>query len=321
MNDLPEWTPAVLRERLQAMLRCDELTLPLPGSGETARRHRALFEFGLSDLSLARLIEAHTDAVAILAEAGRSPVQGALYGVWASDGPGSQLQVRAEDGREGFRLAGSKQFCSGAGIVDRALVTAHDGPGIRLFDVSLDLPGVSIAGSDWATPAFAATCTARVDFDEVVVHTSVGEANWYLQRIGFWDGAIGPAACWAGGAAGLVDAATAYSSKDPHTRAHQGGLSALKWALLAYLDQAAAEIDTHVGTYEDAHRRALMVRHLIERACTEICDRFGRATGPRLLAFDALIARRHSELLLYIRQCHAERDLAALPASISDLSA
>jgi hypothetical protein len=51
------------------------------------------------------------------------------------------------------------------------------------------------------------------------------------------------------------------------------------------------------------------VRHLIERSCSEVLDRFGRATGPQLLAFDAAIAQRHCELGLYIRQCHAERDL------------
>jgi hypothetical protein len=56
-----------------------------------------------------------------------------------------------------------------------------------------------------------------------------------------------------------------------------------------------------------------MARHLIERMCTDVLDRFGRATGPHLLAFDARMAQRHAELYLYIRQCHGERDLAAIP--------
>jgi hypothetical protein len=41
-------------------------------------------------------------------------------------------------------------------------------------------------------------------------------------------------------------------------------------------------------------------------------DHFGRATGPALLAFDAALAQRYAELTLYIRQCHAERDLQSL---------
>ena len=32
-----------------------------------------------------------------------------------------------------------------------------------------------------------------------------------------------------------------------------------------------------------------------------------------MLAFDADVARRYAELTLYIRQCHAERDLAQIP--------
>jgi hypothetical protein len=60
--------------------------------------------------------------------------------------------------------------------------------------------------------------------------------------------------------------------------------------------------------------RGLKVRHLIERACTEVLDRFARATGPHLLAYDAQIVRQHQALALYIRQCHGERDLAEIPA-------
>jgi hypothetical protein len=52
---------------------------------------------------------------------------------------------------------------------------------------------------------------------------------------------------------------------------------------------------------------------IIERMCTDVLDRFGRATGPQPLAFDARVAQRYAELTLYIRQCHAERDLANIP--------
>jgi hypothetical protein len=77
---------------------------------------------------------------------------------------------------------------------------------------------------------------------------------------------------------------------------------------------AAREIDADPhDTTHDAQRRALMARHLIERMCTDILDRFGRATGPQLLAFDARVAQRHAELSLYIRQCRAERDLETIP--------
>ena len=63
---MSEWTPASLRRRLTTMLSTGELALPFPGAGETPARHRALYEVSRTDLSLARLVEAHTDAVAII---------------------------------------------------------------------------------------------------------------------------------------------------------------------------------------------------------------------------------------------------------------
>lgn len=57
--------------------------MPLPGSGQTPLRHARLMDLGRQNLPLARLAEAHFDAVAILAEAHRQPENGALYGVWA----------------------------------------------------------------------------------------------------------------------------------------------------------------------------------------------------------------------------------------------
>src|SRR5580698_6683148 len=87
-----------LRNALTVLLAAGELDLPPPGGGETFQRLRALHRFGEQDLSLARLAEAHTDAVAILVEAGRTPVPCALYGVWASDSPDSRVDAEIVEG-------------------------------------------------------------------------------------------------------------------------------------------------------------------------------------------------------------------------------
>jgi alkylation response protein AidB-like acyl-CoA dehydrogenase len=314
-----------LASRLAALQRTGTLTLPAPGDGFTAVRHAALLEFGRTDLSLARLVEAHADALAILAEAGRPVTSQLLYGVWASDGPGGRLEISRNPHDGGaLRLNGTKRYCSGAGIVSAALVTAHDeADQIVLLDVPLQLPGITLSASEWASPAFAETRTASLTFDHVKIPVgsivSKGEptapsANWYLTRPGFWHGALGPAACWAGGAIGLIDAVCTLNKRDPHFRANLGALEAAEWGLRAILNTAAAEIDADpLDTAGEARRRALMARHLIERLCTEVMDRFGRATGPQLLAFNPDIAQRYAELTLYIRQSHAEKDLAAIP--------
>jgi hypothetical protein len=64
--------------------------------------------------------------------------------------------------------------------------------------------------------------------------------------------------------------------------------------------------------------RALIVRHVVEQASTEIMRRFARSYGPFPLVFEEQMSRRYHELDIYLRQCHGERDLEALGrASIS----
>jgi hypothetical protein len=68
---------------------------------------------------------------------------------------------------------------------------------------------------------------------------------------------------------------------------------------------------------DEAHRRALTVRHLIEQSATEVLRRFARAYGPKPLAFDEGISLRYQELDIYLRQSHAERDLGDLGQGVS----
>jgi alkylation response protein AidB-like acyl-CoA dehydrogenase len=307
--------PALERRALESVAE-GVWVLPRPGGGDTSGRHRLLAAIGREDLSLARLAEAHTDALAILAEAGREPRAGALYGVWASDGPQSQVRASARV-PDGWLIEGIKQFCSGASCVAAALVTAHAPEGLLLFDIPLDAPGVQVEPARWASPGLADTETAPVRFTSMALGADglVGSPDWYLRRPGFWHGAIGPAACWAGGALSLVDAACRLDRKDPHARAHRGALESAAWNLSAILDRAGQEIDADPEDRQrGARRRALMVRHLIERTAAEVMDRFGRATGPHLLAGDPQVARQFAALAIYTRQCHAERDLAEIPA-------
>jgi hypothetical protein len=309
----------VLRQELETSLRSlitEEI--PLPGAGKTQQRHRRLAAVGREDLSLARLAEAHWDAVAILAEAGRKPEPNTVYGVWASEKRDQPLSLERQG--NAFQVSGTKMFCTGAGIVDRALVTVVI-PEPRLVDVDLraQADAVHFDDSDWNTSAFRETRTATVTFEKLVASREdlIGEPGWYLHRPGFWHGACGPAACWAGGAIALVDYANRQSRNDPHTLAHLGAMNGSAWALWSYLDAAGREIDASPNNQELALIRALTVRHLVEQACTDILRRLARAYGPYPLATNENIARRYHELDLYLRQSHAERDLEAVGRALS----
>ncbi len=262
----------------------------------------------MEDTSLAKLAEAHWDAVAILQEAGRASEPGKLYAVWASEIPGHPLVLR--DGR----LSGQKAFCSGFGLVDRALVTLGSDDG-RLLDVDVQ-PGstVSAGESHWQPEAFRATNTGAVIFQDspVAADAAVGGPGFYLNRSGFWHGACGPAACWAGAAAGLLRYTAQSRRSDPHTLAHLGAIHANIWATRALLDTAGHEIDANPADRNAAHRRALTLRHLIEQLVADTLRRFGRAYGPHPLTMDSDASRRCHETEIFLRQSHGERDLEIL---------
>jgi hypothetical protein len=164
---------------------------------------------------LARLAEGHTEAVAILAEADRSPVPGALYGMWAakSGGTGATLENGA--------LTGTVRFCPGLSVL------AH----LR-----------ERGEADEHQPAHVGA-----------MHTALGSAEAIL----------------AGAAGGEVD------------------------TLLAGTCRAAAE-----------------------RTAVEALERALKVTGPTPACRDRRFAQRVAGLPVYLRQHHAERDLAALGRAV-----
>lgn len=326
---------------LRGLLATGALDLPLPGGGGTARRWAALAAWGRRDLSLARLAEGHVDAVAILAEAGRVPTSGALYGVWASRSGGAR--VRLERRGDAAVLQGLVPFCSGARLLDRALVVADPpggGTGERLLlDVDVTATGARPVPDSWCTPAMAAADTLDVVFDDVPVGDAaeVGEAGWYVARPGFAVGGAGVAAVWWGGAAGILDRVVGHlrdashrtastggapggpaSARvaDPHRLAHVGELHALLTAAEALLDSTATAIDAAPAA--DHALAVATVRAAVERAAREMVDRAPRVVGPGPLSSDAALARALADLALYIRQHHGERDHAALGAQVLD---
>jgi hypothetical protein len=297
-------------DTVRELLASARLDLPHPGCGATADRHRALSGIARTmPVGVARLAEAHCDAMSILHEAGTAPVGGALYGVWASAGTASLSGDRAS-------LSGTSPFCSGLGIVDRALVSVSDATGRPLLiDIDLEMrSSITFDTSGWSTVALADTATGAVRFDDDPLDADriVGCPGWYLDRVGFWHGACGPAACWAGGTLGVIDVAHRLGASDPHRRAQLGALEAASWTLDALLAAAGNEIDASPDDRVAAPRRARSLRHAVERTCSDVLDRFSRAFGPRPFASDAALATRFADVHLYLRQHHGERELGAI---------
>lgn len=291
--------------------------LPMPGAGATLHRWRALAAVAEFDLSLAKLYEGHTDALAILDELRwAQPVEPGTWGVWAAEAP--QFKVRIEPaGLNMVRLSGTKSWCSGAATADHALLTAWDAAGKepQLIALFLRQHGVMVDSSAWKAVGMAGSASLEVRFDGATGYR-VGGVGAYLQRPGFWQGGAGIAACWWGGAMGIAQtfknslAAQPAGELSPFKLAALGKLGLALTETAAVLRESAAWIDAHPQA--DASGVALAARLSAEQCARHVLNEVGKAMGATPFCRDRQFAQAAADLPVFIRQSHAERDFLAL---------
>ena len=311
-------------------------TLTQPG--DTWAVLRGLATLGATDLTTARIVEPHVDALTILAEAG-SPDLGALdhqgldvgdaasWGVYAAGGPLATLRPTDD-----AHLSGTKPWCSLADHVSHALVTA----GPQLYAVSLRGPWARTDG-DWSPRGLTAVTSTTLHLADAPA-VPVGAPGFYLSRPGFWVGAVRVAAVWFGGAAavaGRLLAAAGQRPPDQVTLAAIGRCDRALYAALLSLRDAAAQCDAALPEGSTAapstapsaaaptsttaqgptpvpmHLVAARCRAVVADAVDTVLHTVGHTLGPGPLVEEEH-ARRVADLTLYVRQHHAERDLAAI---------
>ncbi len=287
-------------------------SIPKPGRGETAARWEFLAQLARVDLVLARAAEPHLDAHAILDEAGMTPAPG-HWAVWAAEGPGTRLTAAERAGS--WTLSGTKPWCSLAGEVDHALVTAWvDDSRRALFALDLSAPGIAIDSSSWTPLGLEPIVTGSVSCDEVGV-LPVGDAGWYLRRPGFAWGGIGVAAVWLGAATALAEQVIAtmeHRDADSLGWSQAGAVDAALWPVRQAMARAAEMIDARPEDTAPAPLLAARLRQATAAASETALVTAGHAFGPGPLTTDTELVHRVRDLQLYLRQHHAERDAAAL---------
>lgn len=304
--------------RLAAAFRADP-----EAAASTLQRFRWLAAVTGHDVVLGKLFEPHLDAESILDELLGAPAALALrrdlapegvWAVWAAQGPG---RLEASAGVAGaWRLSGRQSWCSGARRVRAALVTARDPLGEpRLFAVSMQQAGITRTEEGWSAVGMAGTDSVDVLFDAVPAQP-VGVPGAYVARAGFWHGAAGIAACWHGAAVAIAmplreRVMRAGASADSLLAMHLGAVDCALSASGQALRAAAAAIDAHcAGGPAYGQREALQLRGTVEAAAQLVIERCGRALGAAPLCRDAAHARRVADFGVFLRQSHADWDLA-----------
>ena len=267
----------------------------------TLMRWQILAYVASIDLTIAKWFESHLDALSILHELGYEQAAQGLWAVWAAEGhPLSYRQGKAN---------GTKAWCSGANIVDHGLMTYRDEHGqAQLLIVDMQQDGIKIDNSAWQAVGMQATDTATIHFDEVVA-SNVGAANAYLERVGFWHGAAGIAACWYGAAACLASyLISAYQQKPNDYKAMYLGRIGMALAVTQqYFYHVAELIDT-----EPTQSHELAIRQLrsnVEQVAREVIEVVGQALGAAPFCNNVHFARLSADLSVFIRQSHGAFDL------------
>ena len=174
---------------------------------------QVLMAVGAGSLPLGRIYEGHVNAVGLVARHGGLAAQallraelaaGRLYGVWNTDDRAAPLRLE-RDGAGGGVLRGRKILASGAGWVERPLVTAATPDGAVMVVPRLRR-GVRADLSSWQAQGMRASATGAVDLDGVEVSGAeiIGMPGDYLRQPHFSAGHWRCLAVQTGGMAELL---------------------------------------------------------------------------------------------------------------------
>jgi hypothetical protein len=267
-----------------------------------------------ADGSIARILDGHLNAVErvrlLAPEPLRTDELAAVadgrrrMGVWGADPLPSEGEPAALHGTPGARrISGEKVFCSGAGGLDRALVTARDRAGRPLLALVDLTDGVRI-DRDWYRGSGLRTAEShRVRFEDARVLAVLGAPGELVREPWFSRDAIRTAACWAGIADRAADAALAALAARPVV----GDLEALAAGRILgavatmdrWLDAAAREAAVPGA---DGRATSVQLRAAVADAARTILDEGTRAVGSRPLVDGGDLDRCRRDLDLFLHQ-------------------
>jgi alkylation response protein AidB-like acyl-CoA dehydrogenase len=281
-----------------------------------------LRSIGSGSLPLGRLFEGHVNALELVLRYGNhqrielvaeEAQAGKLFGVWnADDSDGLRLIHR--HGRSW--LEGRKVLASGAGHIERPLVTATDENGRRL----MVLP--KLVGSDradlsrWKAQGMRASATGTVDFTGVEIEPIeiVGRDGDYERQPWFSAGAWRFAAVHLGGMERLFDLLRRHlretnRGQDPHQAARLGGAAMAIETGRLWVAQAATIAGAPLGSRPPEQLVAYvnLARLAVEAAALDLMQLVQRSVGLQAFLRPNPIERMSRDLATYLRQPGPDR--------------
>jgi len=271
---------------------------------------RLLALLGEANLSVARLYEAHVNAIQLAFRYGSAEMKARcaedvarknLFALWVTDPPGGGVRL------DGNVLTGAKAFCSGAGAATRALITAATPAGAQMLILPLAQARVIPSGIKLA--GMRAAITGSVDFSGISVSRAdlLGEPENYLREPVFSAGAWRGSAAAFGGLTALVnlhrtEMRDRKRDSDPNQRARFGQLLIAHETARLWLGQAARRACLEDGPAQEIVAYVNLARLAIEAACLD-----GMRLTQRGLGLGAFLSGHPAEricrdLAVFLRQ-------------------
>ncbi len=325
-------------EELRLLAHCGALAAALPRSagglgfgidGEMfAPFLHLLREMGRSNLVIGRIFEGHVNALLLIHRHGTSEQVGraagdvhakkCVFGVW-NTGPAGQPSVEQRPNGN-YRFSGGKTFASGAGKIQRAIVTgALEGEGWRMFVLPLDELECRIDTNSWHPIGMEASESFAIDLTGIEVERTalLGQAEEYYSEPFFTGGAFRFSAVQLGGAEALVDFCRRYLremhyEKDPHQLHRMGRMSVAMESGRLWIEQAARWLEHDDGCVECLKTRARMMRVATLDICTQVIEMVEMSVGARGLEGARPTARMLRDLQMYLRQAGVDNTLTAV---------
>lgn len=289
---------------------------------DTAVLLQLLKQIGGANLAVGRIYEGHVNALQLIHlyanEAQKQKwftdaIESKVFGVWnTQDSEGIQIH---DIGNGQYRLQGCKTFCSGAGLVQRPLITGtlisvHTN-GWQMCIIPVEkVKKISVDKSFWKPLGMRASASFRLDFTDVIIDQEdlLGPPNAYYRQPYFSGGAIRFASVQLGGAEAIVRETTNYLLKlgrtsDPFQKARVSEMSYLIESGNLWLHSAGKKADTWQDNEPDKTvAYANMVRTAMEEICVRTMQLAERCVGARGLLQPGPLERIHRDLTLYLRQ-------------------
>jgi len=277
-----------------------------------------------ADGSVGRIYDGHLNGIERLAVAAPEPLRSQdlagvaagelLLGVWGADPlPHEGEAAWLDASPAGPVLNGVKVFCSGAGGVARALVTARSRePGPPLL-VYVDCSKGLAVDKGWFNGAgMRASESHRVTFSGAPVLAVLGEPGELVRAPYFGRDAIRTAASWAGIADAAVDAAlgvlAAKGEPDDVVALAAGRMATAQQTIDVWLDGAAAIASAGPETLPP--ELSVHLRDAVTASCRLILDEAARACGSRPFASGGALDRARRDLELFMLQHPLDRLVA-----------